>query len=81
MIKRGSLVEIEEISYSDNYPNIKVYIRGSCLSNCNIGEFVNIKTITGHIMSGIVSTHKFLYYNNKKIKKNFKEILLINLKK
>ncbi|AWI03859.1 hypothetical protein [Clostridium drakei] len=81
MIKKGSLIEIEEVSYSANYPNAKVFIRGNCLSNCNIGEIVNIKTITGHIMSGIVSKCKFLYYNDKKNRKHFKEILLINLKK
>jgi cephalosporin-C deacetylase-like acetyl esterase len=77
MIKKGSLVEIEKIDFNDKYSDVKVFIRGLCLSNCDIGDFVTIKTITGHIINGVVSNHKFFYYSNKKIKKYFEEILLI----
>ncbi len=74
MIKKGSLVEVEKIGFNDKYSDIKVFIRGNCLSNCDVGEFVNIKTITGHVINGVVSNHKFFYYRSKKY---FEEILSI----
>ena len=77
MIKKGSFVEIEKTDFNDKYSDFKVFIRGFCLNNCNIGDFVNVKTITGHIINGVVSSHRFSYYGNKKFKKCFKEILLI----
>lgn len=77
MIKRGTWLEIEKISYHNENRFTKVYIRGCCLDNCEIGEETEIKTISGHVVKGIVSKHKFLYHNVHNLGKDVKEILII----
>ncbi len=77
MIKKGSWIEIEKIDYYNKYSNDKVFVRGNCLSNCDIGDIVKIRTITGHIAEGIVSESKYIYDTANRLQKDCKEILLI----
>ncbi len=77
MIKRGSWIEIEEIDHSNGDHSFKVYIRGCCLENCEVGEEVEIKTVSGHVIKGVVSKDKPLYNNVRNLGKYAKEIFMI----
>lgn len=81
MVKKGSRIEIESISYINDSLPIKIFVRGNCLNNCEIGEETEIKTITGHIVKGIVSKDKVFYYNIHNLGKDSKEILIIGRNK
>lgn len=69
MIKKGTWVEIEEVvltpeERSNSIPEetkktpLMVWIRGNCLSDCNIGDIVKVKTLTGRILQGKVVEEK-----------------------
>lgn len=77
MIKRGSWIEIEEINHRDRNHSFKVYIRGCCVENCEVGEEVEIKTVSGHVVKGVVSKDKPLYNNVRNLGKDAKEIFMI----
>lgn len=75
MIKKGTWVEIEEIvlypeERAQNIPEetketpLKVWIRGYCLSDCNIGEVTEVKTNVGRILSGKVVGINPGYYHS-----------------
>ena len=77
MIKKGSWIEVEEsVYYSGNLP-VKIFVRGNCLSNCELGEETEIKTTTGHIVKGSVSKNKPFYNKICNLGKDAKEILMI----
>ena len=77
MIKRGSWIEIEKIEKENKNSFSKVYIRGCCLENCELGEVVEIKTVNGHVLKGIVSKDRTLYNNIRNSKKYSKEIFMV----
>lgn len=77
MIKRGSLIEVEELVYSGNNLPVKIFVRGLCLINCELGEETEIKTATGHRVKGIVSKDKPFYNKMCNLGKDVKEILMI----
>lgn len=77
MIKRGSWIEIEKLIGSDINNPFKVYIRGCCLENCEVGQEVEIKIVSGHVIKGIVSKDKPLYNNVRNLGKYAKEIFMI----
>lgn len=69
MIKKGTWVEIEEIvlkpeERSGSIPDdtkktpLKVWAKGYCQEDCNIGEEAEIKTTTGRILKGTVTMEK-----------------------
>lgn len=75
MIKKGTWVEIEETVLSpeeraQNIPEatkktpLKVWIRGNCLEDCNIGQVVDVKTISGRILQGKVVCVNPGYYHS-----------------
>lgn len=76
MISRGSFIEVEKLN--DIKENaVKVYFRGSCLENCEVGEEVKIKTVTGHIISGIVSSSISIFNKLTKSENDVKEIYIV----
>ena len=69
MIEKGTWIEIEEevLSPEDRSSAIpdetkktplRMWAKGHCLSECNIGDTVKIETVTGRILSGIVTEEK-----------------------
>lgn len=69
MIKKGSWVEVEKIvlepwERSSAIPEetrstpLKVWIRGNCLSDCNLGEDTEVETLAGRILKGMVVEEK-----------------------
>lgn len=77
MIRRGSWIEIEKIGGSIKSYSFKIYIRGYCLENCEVGEEAEIKTVSGHVVKGVVSKDKPLYNNVRNLGKDAKEIFMI----
>jgi hypothetical protein len=77
MIKKGSWIEVEETIVCGKDFSVKIFVRGNCLNECEIGEHTKIKTITGHIVKGVVSKDKACYYNMHNLGKSSKEILMI----
>ncbi|WP_416176316.1 hypothetical protein [Clostridium sp.] len=73
MIKKGSLVEVE----STGRNGIKVIFRGLCRKNCDIGEYVSIKIMSGHIISGIVYRDMNFLCNVHHLSKKAKQIIMI----
>ncbi|MBB6630931.1 2-amino-4-oxopentanoate thiolase subunit OrtA [Clostridium algidicarnis] len=74
MIKKGTWVEIEEIvlEVKDRASNIpietkatplKCWIRGYCMEDCVLGEYVEVKTNIGRIAKGIVVEVEPGYYH------------------
>lgn len=74
MIKKGTWVEIEEIvlTVEDRAKNIpeetrstplKCWIRGNCLSDCELGDKVDVTTNVGRIAKGIVVEVEPGYYH------------------
>lgn len=77
MINKGTWIEVEELAYCSGDLPIKIYIRGRCLDNCELGEETKIKTTTGHIVKGTVSKNKPFYNKGCNLGKDVKEILMI----
>ena len=74
MINKGTWVEIEEIvltpeDRAKNIPEetrvtpLKCWIRGNCLSDCELGDSVEVKTNIGRISKGIVVEIEPGYYH------------------
>ena len=79
MIEKGTWVEIEKIillpqERSNNLPEdtketpLMMWVKGFCLANCEIGQEIEVETITGRVEKGIVTrvepnyTHSFGKY-------------------
>jgi len=77
MINKGSWIELEELMYCYGDMTVRIYIRGNCLDNCEVGEETMVKTITGHIVQGTVSKNRPLYNKPCKLGKDAKEILIV----
>lgn len=77
MINKGSWIELEELIYCYGDMPVKIYIRGNCLDNCEVGEETLVKTITGHVVRGIVSRNRPLYNKPCKLGKGVKEVLMM----
>ncbi|WP_195509606.1 hypothetical protein [Clostridium tyrobutyricum] len=76
MIKMGSLVEVEKI-YIENRNDVKILFRGICITDCNVGEYVSVRTISGHLVKGIVYKDMHFSGNVHHLSKKAKEILQI----
>lgn len=79
MIKRGSLIEVENTKYYTDGKIIKVFSRGACLRDCEMGQQIEIITFTGHVIKGIVSEKKCFYNKCYDLGKNVREILSIKI--
>ncbi|MCI1943790.1 hypothetical protein [Clostridium luticellarii] len=77
MIKKGSLIEVENMDFYNDKKIVKVFLRGINLEDCEQGEQTEIITSTGHVVRGIVSERKCFYNNPRALGKNVKEILFI----
>lgn len=77
MISKGTLIEVESSIGESVVMHSKIYAIGKSLSNCEIGDIVDVKTISGHIVRGVACRTKS-YYNAHQ--KNVKEILFIRQK-
>jgi len=77
MINKGSWIELEELVYCCGDMPVKIYIRGNCIDNCEVGEETVVKTITGHMVKGTVSKDNPLYNNACKLGKDVEEVLMI----
>lgn len=77
MITRGSWIEVEQFVNVYNRLDVKIFIRGNCLDDCDIGEEAEIKTTTGHIAKGTVVKDKLFYNNVGNLGKGCKEVLMI----
>ncbi|CAB1243225.1 hypothetical protein ACFHWD_13610 [Clostridium sp. MT-14] len=77
MIKKGRLIEVENMDFCQDKRTIKVFLRGVSLKDCEFGEQTEIITSTGHIVRGVVSERKYFYDSSKVFGKNVKEILCI----
>lgn len=75
MIKKGTWVEIEEVvltpeDRAQNIPEetrktpLKCWIRGNCLSDCEIGDEVEVETNVGRISKGKVIDIEPGYYHS-----------------
>jgi hypothetical protein len=75
MIKKGTWVEIEEVvltpeERSQSIPDetkqtpLKCWVRGSCLSDCGIGDEVEVETNVGRIAKGKVVEVEPGYYHS-----------------
>ena len=74
MIKKGTWVEVEEIVLTPkdravNIPDetkktpLKCWIRGKCLSDCELGKDVQVETNVGRIARGIIVEIEPGYYH------------------
>ncbi|MBX4270229.1 2-amino-4-oxopentanoate thiolase subunit OrtA [Clostridium estertheticum] len=74
MIKKGTWVEVEEIvltpkDRAKNIPDetkktpLKCWIRGKCLSDCELGNEMQVETNVGRIATGIVVQIEPGYYH------------------
>ncbi|MBU3159665.1 2-amino-4-ketopentanoate thiolase [Clostridium frigoris] len=74
MIKKGTWVEVEEIVLTPkdravNIPDetkktpLKCWIRGNCISDCELGNEVEVETNVGRIAKGIVVQIEPGYYH------------------
>lgn len=78
VIRKGTLVEIEKLNIGNvKFPS-KIIIIGKSLSNCEIGDIIDVKTISGHISRGVVYRTKSYYDTHQK---GTKEILFIRQRK
>lgn len=77
MIKKGSWIEVEELVHCNGDVQVEIFIRGNCLNDCEPGEDIEIKTVTGHIVKGTVSKNKPFYNKICNLGKGSKEILMI----
>lgn len=77
MINKGSWIELEELIYCSGDMPVRIYIRGNCLDNCDVGSETLVRTITGHIVQGVVSKNKPLFNSPCKLGKDVKEVLII----
>jgi hypothetical protein len=77
LINKGSWIQLEELIYCCGDMPVKIYIRGNCLDNCEVGEETSVKTITGHVVRGIVSRSRPLYNKPCKLGKDAKEVLMM----
>lgn len=77
MISKGTLIEVESSIGKSVVMHSRIYAIGESLSNCELGDIVDIKTISGHVMRGVAYRTKS-YYNPPQ--KNVKEILFIREK-
>ena len=94
MIKKGTWVEVEEIvllpqDRAENIPDetkktpLKSWIRGNCLSDCELGNEVQVETNIGRIAKGKVVDIEPGYYHTygkyveeiSKIGKQAKELI------
>ncbi|WP_125154369.1 2-amino-4-oxopentanoate thiolase subunit OrtA [Clostridium rectalis] len=75
MIKKGTWVEIEEVVLTPehrakNIPEetkstpLKCWVRGNCLSDCEIGSEVQVETIVGRVVRGKVVEVEPGYYHS-----------------
>jgi 2-amino-4-ketopentanoate thiolase alpha subunit len=79
MIKKGTWIEVERMvlspeERSSNLPEdtkktpLMMWVKGFCINECEIGEEVEVETLTGRIEKGIVTecepnyTHSFGKY-------------------
>ncbi|MFL0196496.1 hypothetical protein ACJDU8_13155 [Clostridium sp. WILCCON 0269] len=81
MIKKGTFIEVKVVDCYDNKKIVNVFLRGSCLNSCEMGEQAEVRTTTGHIVRGIVSKNNFFYNSLDTNAKNAQEILFIKEKK
>lgn len=77
MIRRGSLIEVEKTAGYYEGKVTKIFFRGACLKECDIGEETEIRTVTGHFIEGTVSKNKPFYNNVYDLGKDVREILMI----
>ncbi|SUY46131.1 Uncharacterised protein [Clostridium putrefaciens] len=74
MIRKGTWIEIEEVvlEVDDRASNIpietkatplKCWIRGYCMEDCDLGEYVQVKTNIGRIAKGVVVEVEPGYYH------------------
>lgn len=72
MIEKGTYIEVEDIVLNKNerashLPDdtkatpLKIWIRGFCQNDCNIGDTAEIMTVTGRLQKGIVTIEKPRY--------------------
>lgn len=76
MIKKGSLVEVAKIYMKEN-SKVKILFRGICINDCSIGNYVGIKTVSGHLVRGIVYKDMNFSGNVHHLSKRAKEIIQI----
>ncbi|WP_368487780.1 hypothetical protein [Clostridium sp. BJN0013] len=81
MIKKGTFIEVKIVHYHENKKIADVFLRGSCLKSCEVGEYTEILTTTGHIVKGIVSENNFFYSYLGANSKNTQGILFIKGKR
>lgn len=81
MIKKGTFIEVKITHHNENKNTVNVFLRGNCLKSCEVGEYTEILTTTGHIAGGIVSENNFFYSSLAVNGKNIQEILLIREKR
>lgn len=77
MIKKGSWIEVEQVVYCNEKIPVKIFIRGNCINDCNVGESSEVKVITGQVVKGIVSRGNLFYNNIRNLGKDVKEILMV----
>ncbi|WP_123053043.1 hypothetical protein [Clostridium sp. JN-1] len=78
MINKGTLIEVESSIGKSVMMHSRIYVIGKSLSNCEIGDIVDVKTISGHIVRGVAYRTKSYYGAHQK---NVKEILCIRQKR
>lgn len=81
MIKRGTFIEVKVIHRHENKNITDVFLRGVCLKDCKVGEYAEIVTVMGNVVSGIVSENSFFYGCLGANSKNIQRILFIREKK
>ncbi|MHC6179489.1 hypothetical protein ACYUJ6_06475 [Clostridium sp. JNZ X4-2] len=77
MIKKGSLIEVENMCFFNDKKTVKIFLRGINLKDCEQGDETKIIMSTGHIVSGTVPERKYSYNSSRMLGKNVKEILYI----
>ncbi|WP_446899390.1 hypothetical protein ACSVC9_05740 [Clostridium sp. LBM24168] len=75
MIKKGSMVEVEHCKYIGS--DIRVLFRGICIEDCNIGEHVDIRTLSGQMVKGVVYRDMYFCGNVHHLDRKAKEIIMI----
>lgn len=81
MIKKGTFIEVKIVHQYEDENIVDIFLRGSCLKNCEVGEFTEVLTTTGHIASGIVSENDFFYNSLAANNKNTQGVLFIREKR
>lgn len=75
MIKKGTWIEIQEVvltpeERSSAIPEetkktpLLVWIRGNCMKDCSLGDEVEVETLAGRILKGIVVQERPSYEHN-----------------